>query len=138
LGGTTQKIQVPFVLGRRLVLWKWQDVLQATRLSIPPQNDSVRLEYLGRMPRVVLNALKERYGVREQHALEDVGQNVLVLEVQGWETNIPQHACGEPFANCSYMLVPDMPALQTRSNFPELVVIAGGSATSQNSTISRN
>ena len=125
------------MLGQRLVLWKRQDILQATRLSMP-QDDFVRLEYRRRTPRVVLNALKKRHDVREQDALGDVGQNVLVLEVQRWETNIPQHVRGEPFADRSYMLVPDMPALQTRSNFLELVVIAGGSATSQNSTISRN
>jgi hypothetical protein len=86
----------------------------------------------------VLNALRKRYDVRKQQALEDVGQNVLVLEVQRWETNIPRYAYGESFADCSYILVPDMPTLQTRSNFPELVFIAGGLATSQNSTISRN
>jgi hypothetical protein len=87
-----------------------------------PQDDFVRLEYRGRMPRVVPNALKERHDVGKQHAPRDVGQNVLVLEVQRWETNIPRYACGEPFADCSYVLVPDTLELQTRSNFLELVV----------------
>jgi hypothetical protein len=73
LDRTTQKTQVSFVLGQRLVLLKRQDVLQATRLSIPSHGDFVRLEYRGRMPKVVLNALKKRYDVKEQQALGDVG-----------------------------------------------------------------
>jgi len=72
------------VLGQQLVLWKRQDVLQATRLSMPPQDDFVRLEYRGRMPRAVLNALKKMHDVREQQAMGDVGQNVLILEMQRW------------------------------------------------------
>jgi hypothetical protein len=60
---------------------------------MPSHGDFVRLEYRGRMPKVVLNALKKRYDVKEQQALGDVGENVLVLEVQRWGDKLTVHIC---------------------------------------------
>jgi hypothetical protein len=48
---------------------------------------------VGEMPKVVLNALKKRHDIREQQALGDVGQNVLVLEVQRWGDKLTVHIC---------------------------------------------
>ena len=115
------------MLAQRLVLWKRQDALQAIRLSMEPQDDFVRLEYRGRTPMVILNALKKGMVSGNSRRWEMLGRMYWFSRRRDGETNIPRHACGEPFADRSNMLVPDMPTLQTRSNFPELVLIAGGS-----------
>lgn len=74
--------QTSFVVGQRLVWWKERDLLRDVLLveQVSSEDGVARLKYRGRMPRIVLKALRQRYAdVRELQAVGDSCHQVLIL-----------------------------------------------------------
>lgn len=74
--------QTSFEVGQRLVWWKERDLLRDVLLveQVSSEDGVARLKYRGRMPRIVLKALRQRYAdVRELQAVGDSCHQVLIL-----------------------------------------------------------
>jgi hypothetical protein len=78
-GKDIKAVSVSYELGQRLLLWQRKEILRVTRAA---QNgeDVVRLELYAALPPAVARLIGSKWKlVREQQALKDQGQNVLVL-----------------------------------------------------------
>ena len=72
-------VSVSYELGQRLMLWQRKEILRVIRAA-QKEEDVVRLELYAALPPAVARLIGSKWKlVREQQALKDQGQNVLVL-----------------------------------------------------------
>jgi hypothetical protein len=79
VGRNLEAISVSYELGQRLMLWQRKEILRVIRAA-QDADDVVRLELHASLPLAVARLIGSRWTqVREQQALRDQGQKVLVL-----------------------------------------------------------
>jgi arrestin-related trafficking adapter 9 len=78
-GRGLEAVLVSYELGQRLMLWQCKEILRVIRAAQKGE-DVVRLELYAALPPAVARLIGSKWKlVREQQALKDQGQNVLVL-----------------------------------------------------------
>jgi hypothetical protein len=78
-GRDLETVLVSYELGQRLMLWQCKEILRVIRAAQKGE-DVVRLELYAALPPAVARLIGSKWKlVREQQALKDQGQNVLVL-----------------------------------------------------------